>query len=82
MSEEVFYAIFFGLIFYFVLFCVISGYCSQDFFCFNPKTNYENWDMLNWFGVWVFTVLYWIVFLPFTIIALIYWVFTVGRKPR
>ena len=47
---------------------------------FNPKENYEYWDSLNWFGVWFLTILYWIVFLPFTIIAGICWLFTVGRK--
>lgn len=47
---------------------------------FNPKENYEHWDSLNWFGVWFFTILYWIAFLPFTIIAGIGWLFTVGRK--
>lgn len=44
---------------------------------FNPKENYEYWDSLNWFGVWFLTILYWIVFLPFTIIAGICWLFTV-----
>ena len=58
------------------------GFCvaSQESFHFNPKENYEYWYSLNWFGVWFVTILYWIVFLPFTIIYFIFWLFTVGRK--
>lgn len=80
MSDEVFYPVFFGGLLYIVLFCVVSECCSEKFGCFNPKANYEYWYLYNWFGVWFFTILYWIAFLPFTIIALIYWIFTVGRK--
>jgi hypothetical protein len=78
-AESVFYTLFFGMIFYIVVFCIISEKWG-DMFCFNPKENYNRWRRLNWFGVWFFTILYWIAFLPFTIIALIYWLFTVGRK--
>ena len=81
MSEAMFYTLFFGTIFYILIFCVVSECWSEKFsFCFNPKANYKYWNMLNWYGVWFFTILYWIVFLPFTIMALIYWIFTVGRK--
>lgn len=78
MSDEVFYSLLYGILLYFCIFIVVTG--RNGDFAFNLKTNYEKWDTLNWFGVWVFTILYWIVFLPFTIIALIYWIFTVGRK--
>ena len=80
MSNELFHLIFFGMILYVIMFCVISNYCSKDFLCFSPKANYKHWDTLNWFGVWVFTILYWIAFLPFTVVAFVYWLFTVGRK--
>ena len=78
MSDEVFYSLFFGIILYACFFIVIT--VMNGDFAFNLKANYEKWDTLNWFGVWVFTILYWIVFLPFTIITFIYWIFTVGRK--
>ena len=78
MSDEVFYSLFFGILLYFCLFIAIT--VMNGDFAFDFKANYEKWYALNWFGVWVFTILYWIVFLPFTIIALIYWIFTVGRK--
>ena len=78
MSDEVFYPLFYGILLYFGLFIVVS--VMNDGFAFNLKTNYEKWDTLNWFGVCFFTISYWITFLPFTIIALIYWIFTVGRK--
>lgn len=78
MSNEVFYALFFVILLYFGLFFLISSWIG--YFAFNLKANYKRWYMLNWFGVWFFTILYWITFLPFTIIALIYWIFTVGRK--
>jgi hypothetical protein len=75
---SLFYPIFFGIIFYIVLFFLATA-LSGDL-AFNLKANYERWNALNWFGVWVLTILYWIAFLPFTIIALICWIFTVGRK--
>ena len=78
MSDEVFYPLFYGILLYFGLFIGVA--VMNGDFAFNLKANYEKWDSLNWFGVWVFTISYWIVFLPFTIIALIYWLFTVGRK--
>lgn len=62
----------------FFFFILISG--STEDFWFNPKYNYEKWYELNWFGVGVLTILYWIAFLPITIILLIGWLFTVGRK--
>lgn len=46
---------------------------------FNPRKNYKRWDGLNWFGVWFFTIVYWIVFLPFGIAIGIYKLFTVRR---
>lgn len=79
-AESVFYTIFFGLIFYLVMFFLATA-LSGDL-AFNLKENYERWEKLNWFGVWFFTICYWIAFLPFTIMALIYWIFTVGRKSR
>ena len=78
-AESVFPILFFGAILYIIVFCITSDKWG-DMFCFNIKKNYNRWHRLNWFGVWVFTILYWIAFLPFTIIALIYWLFTVGRK--
>lgn len=78
MSDEVFYPLFFGILLYFGLFIGVS--IMNGDFAFNLKANYERWYTLNWFGVWFFTISYWIAFLPFTIISLLYWVFTVGRK--
>ena len=78
-AESIFCALFFGMIIYITVFFIISEKWG-DVFYFNPKENYNRWYRLNWFGVWVFTILYWIAFLPFTIIALIYWIFTTGRK--
>lgn len=76
-----FSVIFLALVLYCAVFIAVSEYCSTNSsFCFNPKGNYKKWDRLNWFGVWFFTILYWIAFLPFAIIALIYWLFTVGRE--
>ena len=84
MTEEtIFYIVFFGLLAYVTLFCAINeiGWdWTKERFCFNPKANYKKWSRLNWFGVWFFTILYWITFLPFTVVALIYWLFTIGRK--
>ncbi len=78
LSDEVFYPIFYGVLLYFAIFVAIT--VKNGDVAFNVKANYENWYTLNWFGVWFFTILYWIVFLPFSIIALICWLFTVGRK--
>ncbi len=78
MSEEVFYPLFFGILLYFGLFIGVA--IMNGDVAFSLKANYEKWYSLNWFGVWFFTIIYWIAFLPFTIIALIYWLFTVGRK--
>lgn len=47
---------------------------------FNPKENYQEWCSLNWFGVGLFTLIYWVVFLPFTIIYMVCKILTVGRK--
>ncbi len=82
MTEELFYTIFFGSILYLAIFTGASIFFGAGDHCFNLKTNYKNWHKLNWFGVWFFTICYWIAFLPFTIMALIYWIFTVGRKPQ
>ena len=50
----------------------------------NPKSNYEKWYTLNWFGVLFLTVLYWVIFLPVSVAVGMVWVvyklFTVGRK--
>jgi len=50
----------------------------------NPLRNYETWTKINWFGIWVITILLNIIFIPY---AIIYWVcklfrfmLTVGRK--
>ena len=65
---------------YLILFVVITGvFGTQGSGCFNLKENYEKWYNLNWFGVGFFTVLYYVVFLPITLIAFIFWCFTVGR---
>ena len=78
MPDEVFYPLFYGILLYFGLLIVVT--IMNGDFAFNLEANYEKWNILNWFGVWFFTILYWIVFLPFTILALICWIFTVGRK--
>ena len=81
MSEALFYTIFFGTIFYIVSLGLISEiYGGNTRHCFDLKRNYIRWKKLNWFGVWFFTILYWIVFLPISIIYLVCWIFTVGRK--
>ena len=71
--------IFYALLIYGCVFMLVWSVSGG--FCFNVRTNYrKRWRKLNWFGVWFFTILYWIVFLPFAIIAAILWLFTVGRK--
>jgi hypothetical protein len=56
---------------------------GKDEAYFNPADNYLMWDEMNWIGVWVCTVLYWIAFLPVAIIlgvgAGLYKLFTFGR---
>ena len=61
-----------------LLFLII--FAKTDELYFNLKDNYDEWQNLNWFGVWFFTIFYWIAFLPVTIIFLIIKLFTVGRK--
>lgn len=61
-----------------ILFLII--FAKTDELYFNLKDNYDEWQNLNWFGVWFFTIFYWIAFLPATIIFLIIKLFTVGRK--
>lgn len=78
MADEVFYPLFYGMLLYFGLFICVT--VMNGDFAFNLKSNYEKWYELNLLGVWFFTILYWLAFLPFTIIALIVWIFTVGRK--
>lgn len=72
------YEMIIGIIFYFAIFVMVTE--KTDGFWFNPKENYEKWYELNWFGVWFLTILYWLLFLPITIMVAIYWLFTVGRK--
>ena len=70
--------IMFYLFFDFALFGIFSV-IWRDFF-FNPFENYKTWDSLNWFGVWTITILYWILFLPVSIMFVIYKLFTIGRR--
>ena len=65
-----------------VAWLMFSAWCGGKIY-FNPVENYKTWDSLNWFGVLVGTIVYWIAFLP---LSIIYWViaglmflFTVGR---
>ena len=48
-------------------------------YCFNLKENYIYWNSLNWFGVYFFTILYWIVAIPVSPLLFLEFVFTVGR---
>ena len=52
----------------------------------NPVSNYKKWSSLNWFGVWFFTILIYITFLPYVIILLlllfILVLFTYGREEK
>ena len=70
------------LVLSFVYFACTSAYAGHHYF--NPIDNYDEWDNLNWLGVFVFTLLLNFVFAPF---ALLYWVikilvftFTAGRR--
>ena len=62
----------------------ISLYDSVDCISFSPKHNYEEWDNLNWFGVWCGTIALIISWYPVAIYRmmrnLFIWIFTVGRK--
>ena len=62
---------------------VFTALCGDNIY-FNPVENYKTWDSLNWFGVWVGTIVYWIAFLPvsilFGIMAGMMYLFTVGRN--
>ena len=82
MNEAIFYSWFYGILLYCVMFVLITVILTNDrvHTCFNPRKNYHIWKRFNWFGVWVLTILYWIVFLPFGIMFLIYLLLTVGRK--
>ena len=61
---------------------VFTALCGENIY-FNPVENYKTWDSFNWFGVLVGTIVYWIAFLPvsilFGIIAGMMYLFTVGR---
>lgn len=71
----------FGLVFLdILLFIAMTLTIFDEEYYFYPKENYENWYALNWFGVWFFTILYWIIFLPVTILILIWKLFTIGRR--
>lgn len=66
----------------FAYFACTSAYAGHHYF--NPIDNYDEWDKLNVFGVFVFTLLLNLMFAPF---ALLYWIikilvfmFTVGRR--
>lgn len=66
----------------FAYFACTSAYAGHHYF--DPIVNYEEWDKLNWLGVFIFTLLLNLAFAPF---ALLYWAikilvftFTVGRK--
>ena len=78
MTDDIFYQLFYGILLYFGLLVIVA--IMNGGFAFNLKANYKRWYELNWFGVWFFTILYWIVFLPFTLIYVLYWLFTVGRS--
>ena len=43
----------------YVIFTMATGRCY-----FYPWRNYRRWRKLNWFGVYFFTILYWIIFFP------------------
>lgn len=62
---------------------VFTVSCHENHY-FNPIENYEKWDEMNWLGVWVFTIIYWIVFLPLSILVGVttglYKLFTFGRR--
>ena len=61
---------------------VFSALCDGKIY-FNPVENYQTWDSFNWFGVLVGTIVYWIAFLPvsiiFGIMSGMMYLFTVGR---
>ena len=75
----------FGTMYFILSFCYLVGtgsYAGHHYF--NPIDNYDEWDKLNVFGVFVFTLLLNLLFAPF---ALLYWIikilvfmFTVGRR--
>ena len=56
----------------------------EDELHFNPIENYLMWDEMNWIGVWVCTILYWVLFFPVAILlgigVGIYKLFTFGRR--
>lgn len=66
-----------------VAWIVFTAHCNDDHY-FNPIENYEKWHEMNWLGVWVFTIIYWIVFLPISILVGVttglYKAFTFGRR--
>lgn len=47
---------------------------------FNPMTNYQKWNKLNWFGVILGTLILHILFLPNAIVYWSYKLITVNRK--
>lgn len=67
-----------------IVWFAITVICFNDETFFNPISNYEKWHSMNWFGVWFFTILYWIVFFaPSILVGVVsglYKVFTIGRR--
>lgn len=63
---------------------IFTTCCFDDEIYFNPISNYDKWCSMNWFGVWVFTILYWIVFFaPSIVVGIIsglHKIFTIGRQ--
>ena len=66
----------------FLLICsiVLGISLNIDLEIFNPIRNYNEWDNLNWLGIFVITLLLNIIFIPYAIGYWIYKLFTIGRK--
>lgn len=77
-------AIIAGVLLDMVVWILFTVLLAHDDHYFNPIENYEKWDEMNWLGVWVFTIIYWIVFLPLSILVGVttglYKLFTFGRR--
>ena len=77
----------FGIVVYLVLdfglFLAVTGGIEYNL-RFNPIQNYKDWDMMNWFGVLICTILYWMLFLPVSIVVGVFSgirkLFTIGRR--
>lgn len=53
---------------------ILSIMVNFDLTIFNPVRNYKKWVKLNWFGIFIITLLLNIIFMPYSIL---YWIYKI-----